>query len=890
MIDINFAPFAEDTLSTFTEIADNASKKLNSDSAKNIDSFASSNTFTGNQAFQNLHNIQQAHGEQLVKLCQEPAIARLIVEDDNEQQRVIYIARNSNIFLPSGKEFASYYSPIGRLAEVPVGEEVEIIRDGKSYIYYVIEKSSFMPSIDSEGWDSSRTEYRNVNNGPRTIESLRALLQESNIDSSDEFDRYIGQYEIQSGITEGISHQVRSAMGLRGQPILDDFQGKIFRLPLDNQLIILGPPGTGKTTTLIKRLGQKLDVENLELEEKRLVETFNNQQPHQSSWLMFSPSELLKHYLKEAFSKEQVPASDTHIRTWTSYRSDIARNTLGILRTANGGKFTLKSGLTNLLDEVVEDARHWYESFEKGHSERLKKQLKDGVAIVLAAAPSNAEDISKRLEHLGNNIDSRNLIDVYRDLGTNENSFKLALAESKELADGLLKKERNRLFNKDKDIFQKLAKHLETLQQESEVDDEELFDDDEPDDITAPNNNAMQNAVKVYLASIRALARTKYLKRSMAKNSRSASVIKFLNEALPTNEVLFDVGNHISFQNGLRRFVNSHKRYVRDVSTSYQHFRKDKTTHAGFYEGEVISTTQLSGIELDAIVLLMLKNSRQLLNQSFVTRALDESRFNYLVIIADLFKNQVIVDEATDFSMLQLACMKSLTSIKTKSFFACGDFNQRITVTGIRSKQQLAWISPQITVKTIQLVYRQSRKLNEFAGELLRLQGGDLTALGKVPEDSNHIGVNPILCEHMGDEDSVEWVAKRIVEIERAVKQLPTIAVLVNSEDEVKPMAKKLANYLVDVNLNVVACEEGKALGEGTDIRVFDIKHIKGLEFEAVFFAGIDKLAQENPDLFDRYLYVGITRAATYLGLVCHDSLPVALEPLRQHFDVSWNG
>jgi hypothetical protein len=50
----------------------------------------------------------------------------------------------------------------------------------------------------------------------------------------------------------------------------------------------------------------------------------------------------------------------------------------------------------------------------------------------------------------------------------------------------------------------------------------------------------------------------------------------------------------------------------------------------------------------------------------------------------------------------------------------------------------------------------------------------------------------------------------------RAVQKLPTIAVLVNSESEVKPMAEKLSSLLEEVNLSVVACEEGKALGEGT--------------------------------------------------------------------------
>jgi hypothetical protein len=888
MTDINLSPLAEDTLSTFSEIADNASKKLNPNSSKSMDSFASGNTLTGNQAFQNLANIHQSNREQLEKLCQEPAIARLVVEDDNEEKRVIYVARNTNISLPSGKVFASYRSPIGRLAEVPLGEEAPLILDGKSKIYCVIEKSSFRPLLDTNGWDSSQTQYRHHIHGTYSIESLRALLQESGIDISDELDRILEQEETKSGISKGISHQVRTAMGLRDQPILDQFQGEIFRLPLDNQLIILGPPGTGKTTTLIKRLGQKLDIESLELEEKRLVEANDNQVPHKSSWLMFTPSELLKHYLKEAFSKEEVPASDSHIRTWISYRNDIARNTLGILRSANGGKFTFKASLNSLSKLITEDARDWYAAFEKAHQNRLKSQIRDGVGIVTTAAPDSALAISKRLEQLSLNIDSRSLIDIYRDLETVEESFKSALNESKFIAEDLLKKERNRIFNSDKDFFERLAKYLETLLQDDDLDDEELFDEDEQDDTTTPSNNAIQNAVKVYLSSLRSLARTKYLKRSMPKNSRSALVIKFLGKAIPSNEILINIGRQISFQNGLRRFVNSHKRFVLDVATSYQYFRKDKTNKAYFFENESVNTTQLSGTELDAIILLMLKNSRQLIAQSFVTRALDESRFSYLANISDLFRNQVMVDEATDFSMLQLACMESLTSIKSKSFFACGDFNQRITMTGIRSPQQLAWVSPQISVKTIQLVYRQSKKLNEFAGDLLRLQNGDLSALGEVPEESNHIGVNPVLCENMGTEDSVKWIAERIIEVERAVQQLPTIAVLVNSEDEVKLMTEMLANYLEDVNLNVVACEEGKALGEGTDIRVFDIKHIKGLEFEAVFFAGIDKLAEENPELFDRYLYVGTTRAATYLGLVCENSLPEKLEPLRPHFELKW--
>jgi hypothetical protein len=74
------------------------------------------------------------------------------------------------------------------------------------------------------------------------------------------------------------------------------------------------------------------------------------------------------------------------------------------------------------------------------------------------------------LQKLGGEIESRYLIDIYRDLENIDNSLKSALDDSKTIAEDLLKKERNRLFNNDKEVFHRLAKHLETLQQDNEPD------------------------------------------------------------------------------------------------------------------------------------------------------------------------------------------------------------------------------------------------------------------------------------------------------------------------------------------------------------------------------------------------------------------------------------
>jgi len=135
----------------------------------------------------------------------------------------------------------------------------------------------------------------------------------------------------------------------------------------------------------------------------------------------------------------------------------------------------------------------------------------------------------------------------------------------------------------------------------------------------------------------------------------------------------------------------------------------------------------------------------------------------------------------------------------------------------------------------------------------------------------------------------VAWISERIREIEKFVRQLPSIAIFVKDDQEVQPIADALGRALEDTNIEVEACLGGKAVGQETDVRVFAVEYIKGLEFEAVFFVGVDHLAQVHADLYDKYLYVGTTRAATYLGFTCEGSLPHPLSALHTMFVQGWS-
>ncbi|MCZ2339992.1 MAG: hypothetical protein LC127_17750 [Chitinophagales bacterium] len=258
MMEIDFLSLAEESLATFTEISNATQSQLSRQPAESRDSFATGNTLNGSRAFEKLSTIQSGRREELLKLMTEPAIVRLVVEDDEDIQRVIYIARKGNVSLPSKKEFASYLSPIGKLADYPPGEQVTVTIGHNKKRYYVIEQTNYQPNMDESGWDSTRTIYRHYDKKPYTLDSLRKLLLNEDIENGDELDRILEQANNFNVISEGVSHQIHTAIGLRNQPTLDQFQGEIFRLPLDSQLIILGPPGTGKTTTLVSVLVKNL--------------------------------------------------------------------------------------------------------------------------------------------------------------------------------------------------------------------------------------------------------------------------------------------------------------------------------------------------------------------------------------------------------------------------------------------------------------------------------------------------------------------------------------------------------------------------------------------------------------------------------------------------------
>lgn len=458
-------------------------------------------------------------------------------------------------------------------------------------------------------------------------------------------------------------------------------------------------------------------------------------------------------------------------------------------------------------------------------------------------------------------------------------------ANLKEASDAKIRAALNLQLNRNRSFLDDLARLLDGLQQGQaiELDEQDDFEPEEEEDANAPRTGRAA-ALNAYMQAVRAQARAAASKRAISKSSRNGRIIEWLADRGLAAADRATVGASLRVQTSARRFVAPVKRYLDGIPRRYRAFRRERQQSGMWYRAENFETRDIHPLELDIVLLTGLRTAGDLIRRPDVQRDIDNPVWSSLKHIQGYYRNQILVDEATDFSPIQLACMAALTHPRLRSFFACGDFNQRLTTWGARTADDLKWGFADFDIKEITVSYRQSKQLNDLARAMIRAVGGT-EQHASLPAHMDTTGVAPALCEHASNTETVvAWLADRIREIERFVGQLPSTAIFVNTEDDVAPIAEALNDALAEHNIQVMACREGQAVGQESNVRVFDIQHIKGLEFEAVFFVGIDQLATLHPALFDKYLYVGTTRAATYLGVTCVGALPKAIEGLRNHF------
>ena len=884
---------AKQSLDVFERVAGNARNLLGGVGGASLNALASANAFTMEQTAKTLGKIDRDQHEAYEKLSREPSIARVIAEDEDGNRETYFISRAAAPapFL-KGVSFASYRSPAGRLASLPPGDSLDLRRPKGDAVLEVIERALFHPEQLTDGWDSRDTLFQTEAFGPVTVESLRRLFEEMADDEEvdDAFAALLRDEEARNSIVERRRKSLLKKMGLRDQPVLDQFQDKIFRMPIDSRAVLLGPPGSGKTTTLIKRLGQKLDIEiiseNEPEEYARILRMSEDREPHASSWLMFTPTELLRTYVKEAFGRENIAAPNERIRTWIAHRRDLARDAFPILRTGDGGgPFILRADEATLLPEAVSGTMDWYADFDVFQNQKFwsefidaADQLSDNPDPTIAALGSRLARAvaSARTESIAQGM--YRLVALIADVRS-------LLSESRERSDKTLRMSLNLQINSNKEFLKNLGQHIDSLGEP--VSDDADDEDGDIDDEEAPRTQQpLMRIANIYLSTLRSQARAAVNGRK--PRGRPAAILDWLGDRVLPEADIEPIGRELLLQRALLRFSNPVRQYLRGIPRRYRAFRQVRRADQRWYQ-PAKAGPNVDGLEVDVMLLAGLRFTKAMLHDSRARSVGDDPGLAALERPAALLRNQVLVDEATDFSPVQLACMAALAHPVADSFFACGDFNQRITSWGASSIAQLQWVFPDITVEKIAIAYRQTRQLLEFARAIAESTGEE-PVLAELPDHVDNEGVAPTLITGLTDQTKlVHWLAARILEIEAAVQPnpIPTIAVLVNSRDLGRPVAEALDRELEARNLRAIDCTDGRTISEANEVGIFDVNDIKGLEFEAVFFLAIDRLAEQQ-DLYARFLYVGATRAATYLGITCEGDLPDTLAPLQSKFIECW--
>ncbi len=766
------------------------------------------------------------------QLTHEPFIGYARVSDRNNVELKLLICRHyiPLNFSPRGTavDFTSYLSPLGRIVAKKPGSEYSFqikTRGGlvlEDHLFRLIEKDEFTLHLEEGIWDAINNQISWIDQR-LLARSLRKLL--------------VAGLEIGIGAGAQESRQLSYSVQLPDQAILDPAQDEIFRLPLQARIRISGAPGTGKTTVLLKRLSQKTKREFLTEDESKPIRDADWQEGR--NWMLFTPSDLLKGYLKEAMAKEHLPASDDHVKVYRTFRLELVRD-IGFIRVGQHGYFKTAPEELQLMKrgtggEQISLAKAFGKTLAARYSSSFREALQkfnNDTRVPLG----KLSDAAQKVLGMALDIMSKPLDDV------------IALRQAQQRAAGY------RNLNEDLNKLLKSVRSVAALYDEnSDLPLDRIYRQIKmlPDILTSLTTAGMEVAL---FPDIPPLIDNL---RSDVRNLMDTTTLSRLFQLIPRAYQEF------------RELPDEQKRFfVEDAESS-------------------IKNRMLTEPEQDVLLFHALQ---------FVRDLLDDLPVNLSGIPGEVraiqarIKILVCVDEAADFSPLEIACIERFARMGSGGVTICGDLMQRVTEQGLKEWSDLTDFSQGYDGKELRISYRQTERLFAIAKDLYRHSRGiepDFSsAFAKRVEDPP-----PLLHKCTTENPAEMWLTDRICEIYVLCgKHLPTTAILVAHQDDVEPLRQKLKPLLQANGMELEGSNGGQALGDAARVRIFPVEFIKGLEFEAVFYVGLDRMAEIHKDLIDKFVYVGLSRARSFLGVTVERQFPQRLQCISQHFvrDGGW--
>ncbi|SHL43979.1 Part of AAA domain-containing protein [Fibrobacter sp. UWT2] len=254
----------------------------------------------------------------------------------------------------------------------------------------------------------------------------------------------------------------------------------------------------------------------------------------------------------------------------------------------------------------------------------------------------------------------------------------------------------------------------------------------------------------------------------------------------------------------------------------------------------------------------------QLYNKEIYSRDAQEC-CTFIRAYKDSCRVVIGIDEATDFTPIELAALASLKHPEYSCITLSGDQMQAFNNKGITNWEQLGngIFEEEYDVKSLNISYRQTPALLNMAKKIYKR-----VLKTEAPYRPNVSSITseafPLLKQSDNDKEKQCWILERLNLVREHLGYLPATAIFYPDDDqsEIERFVKEInRNRPKEVTFKVYSC-----FGNTDDAKVivYPLSLVKGLEFETAFFYNLDNL--EDEFLLQQYLYVGLSRSTFYLA------------------------
>lgn len=683
------------------------------------------------------------------------------------------------------------------------------------------------------------------------------------------------------------SAQKRDAGGMTPEQV----KAKFYNIFNGVSVIVEGGPGTGKTTSMISRIGLLADVVQINENFKGKNDYFDTltraQKNHllqrikeDRDWIFFTPSNLICQYMASSMNKEGLSKPFAKVYNWETYRKEWMKELGFFDEKSPHPKFRDLGDADSIL---MKDEWAIIQEFTQFYIQSLTKVEHTSTSVIYDDLKKVIDVLIDELASIENRTIAKvihKFMDIHSEMG---DSLSRIITSLSMLVGNMTESVYSNIID-DEDTKQYI---LDATKRRKKKPDEDEEGDEAQEDVPNSEEQQIRGFIRQLIEPY-ALFICYGKKLSPSKAEAVERLAQYLLEADET--LLKHIAKYSQFKPFARLGQGVKVNILKDISKIYKDFRKQQLKEKSKnWDLELLNTiiddSKNKDLHYQEQSLLIGFINNLCKQVRAITKEADDHK--YVAYYLENVRPIIGIDEATDFSLVEIYAMASFALPEFSSITLDGDLMQRLTTKGIRQWSDLEHILPNYKIQPLTLSFRQSVKMLNLARQLYKDSvGHDPDYIAK--KSANTVP-DPLAFVHADEYEKLNWIEKRIQEIYDIYGTLPSTAIFLNDHEKEFKFSQDLGArpFFQKTGIKVVVGNEGENLAKENLVRVFSIDKVKGMEFDAVFFHNIDQTPYSG-DLIKRFIYVGVSRAAFFLGITMSKKNQ-ANDELLKYFDTKAN-